>query len=474
MSTSALHGKELWHITVPNAVPVSSITEVSTKSIFSGAAILSHNGAEYGLIPETQDKTALRLVLIPSSETANYESAGINIAKTLHLQRIVRLPNPSTGSDKPAENSSRKCTKRKIEQPPGLKMRYRPFGASSGSSEINDSEPVAQEPPSATRFHVPRKPIAPSSTKRDRNYIDQTDETQSPARVKRRKKPASSDGLTDFEQAQEQKISQNKAPDESPKVHSSTASEADPHRSMITLDNESANTPRPKSLQKIKTHHHKGINSPTSLSKSSSPTKVAASPRNPFPIPNAHPTAEPQTPFPRKPYENTPTLPPSSQITISQNTKPIEESPEEFQHQNTHSHEVQQHPGKTEIHPPTPQVVSKRNDETLEERARRKAEKKQKDSSEEKARGQAEMMKNGTPEERHKAEQKKNEISEERASRKAELKSTETTEEKARRKAKRKEMETPEERNERIIELRKRKERRKDREDKKKREREVE
>ena len=99
-SPSALQGKELWHVTVPNSVPISSITEVSTKSIFSGAAILSHNGAEYGLSPEIQNKTANRIVLFPSSRSANYESAGINIAKTLHLQRIVRMQNPTDRSFK--------------------------------------------------------------------------------------------------------------------------------------------------------------------------------------------------------------------------------------------------------------------------------------------------------------------------------------------------------------------------------------
>lgn len=381
MSTSALQGKELWHITVPKSVPVSLITEVSTKIVFTGAAILSHNGAEYGLIPETQDKTAQRIVLLPSSKTTDYESAGINITKTLHLQQTVRLPNSATGSDKPTDGTSRKYTKRTNRQPPGLKMRYRPFGVSSGSSDKSDSEPTAKEPPPASGFRVPRDIDAPSSAKRNRNPTDQTDETQSLARVKRRKKLASSDGLKDFEQAQEQEISQNKTPAGSPEVHAPAESEVYPHHSTTTLEHEPANTPRPKSHKKTKTRHEKEINSPTPLPKNNPPTKPASLPHSPLPVPNIHPPAEPQKTSPRNPHKSSKILPPSPKNTISQAMKPIQES----QQPATHPDEIQQHAGKEEAHAPR---VSKRN-ETPEEKARRKAERKITETPEERARRKA-------------------------------------------------------------------------------------
>ena len=252
--------------------------------------MLSHNGAEYGLSPEIQNNTANRIVLFPSSRSANYESAGINIAKTLHLQRIVRMPNPTARSDKLKEGASMIFTKKKNEQPPGLKMRYRPFGASSESSEKSDSEPNAKEPPSATCFQIPRNMINSSSPKRKRDQTDYTDETPSPAKVKRKTKPASSDVLTELEQVREQHISPHKASHELSEANTAAESKADPQHSTIKSDNEHTTTPRPKSLKKTKAHHrrqHEEIEIPISLSKMKTPINPATLPHhNPVHVPS--------------------------------------------------------------------------------------------------------------------------------------------------------------------------------------------
>lgn len=347
LSPSALQGKELWHITVPNSVPISSIAEISTKNILTGAAILTHYGAEYGLSLEIQDKTAQRIVLFPSSNTANYESAEINIAKTLHLQRKVRLPNSAAESDKPTQSISRKHIKGRNEQPPGLKMRYRPFGASSESSEQSDPEQIAKEPLSATRFQVPRSVIDPSSMKRKHDQTDQTDETQSPARVKRKMKPGSSDVLTELDRTLDQHMNQNKALDESPEVHASAELKADPLQSTTTLEKEPGDTPRSESFKTPKSHRHrhrKEINGATSLSNNNTPSKIANSPSRPLPVSNTQSPTKSRSPFSPKPSQ---TLTPSLQITTFRNTKALPD--EEPQRPVTNSNEIQQHAGKDEI-----------------------------------------------------------------------------------------------------------------------------
>ena len=346
LSPSALQGKELWHITVPNSVPISSIAEMSTKSILTGAAILTHNGAEYCLCPEIQNKTAQRIVLFPSSKTANYESAKINVAKTLHLQQKVRLPNSATGSDKPTQSISRKDVKGRNEQPPGLKMRYRPFGASSESSEQSDSEQITKEPQSATRFQIPRNVIDPSSMKRKHDQTDQTDETQSPARVKRKTKPASSDVLTELDRVLDQHMNQNNAPDESAEVYASAELKADTLHSTTTLEKEPGNTPRPKSLKIPESHrhrHHKEINGATSLSNSNTPSKIAISPSRPLSVSNTQSPTKPPTPFSPKPSQ---ILTPSLQTTTSRDTKSLPDG--EPQRPVTNPNEIQQHAGKDE------------------------------------------------------------------------------------------------------------------------------
>lgn len=389
-SPSALQGKELWHVTVPKTVPIGSITEVSTKSIFAGAAILSHDGDEYGLSPETQNNPARRIVLFPLSKTANYESAGINISKTLHLQRIIRLPNSAAVSDKPTDSTLRKYTKRINEQPPGLKMRYRPFGASSESSEKSDSEPIANEALSATRFHLPRSSIAPSSMKRKRNQNDQTDETQSPARVKRKQEPASSDVLTELEQVLDQHISPNKHLDESSEAQTPAELDTDPHHSTKSLENEPTSTSRSKSLKKPKTHHHhlhQEINSPTSLPNSSMPSKFGTSPHNSFSVPNTQSPTKLLIHSLSKSQDNTQHHPlPSPQITTSPDTKLSTEESQTFTTP-LHKIQVQQHPDNNNELPTlqAPKPKSKRN-ETPDEKARRRAERRKHETSEDRER----------------------------------------------------------------------------------------
>lgn len=367
VSPSALDGKELWHVTVPNSVPISSITEVSTKSIFTGAAILSHDGAEYGLSPETQSKKTRSIVLFPSSQTANYESAGINIARSLHLQRIVHSTNSAAGSDKPTEGPSMRSTKNKNEQPPGLKMRYRPFGASSDSSEKSDSEPIVKEPLSATHFQIPRNIIDSSPSKRKRDQTDQTDETQSPARVKRKKKSASTDALTELEQVLDQHISHNKAPNELSEVYEAAESKAHPHHSATSLANEPANAPRPKSPKKPKTHQHhhqhEEIDSPIPLSNPKTPIKPTTSLHyNPVHISiKKSPTTLPKSFLSKL----SPILPPPPQTTTSPNAKPLPD--EESQQQpliQPHEIEIQQHAGKLDT--PNPPAANENKPEIVE------------------------------------------------------------------------------------------------------------
>lgn len=466
ISPSALQGKELWHITLPSSVPISSITEVSTKSIFTGAAILSHDGVEYGLSPEIQDKTAKRIVLFPSSQSANYESAGITVTKTLHLQQMVRLPKSAARSDKLTDGASMKFTKNKNEQPPGLKMRYRPFGASSESSEKSDSEPVMKEPPSATHFQVPRNIMNPLSPKRKHDQTDYTDETQSPAKVRRKTKPASSDVLTELEQVLEQHISPDKASDVLPEAHKTAESKANPQHSTAKPDNESTNTPRPKSLKKTKTYHRdqsKENGKPITLSNIKTPNKLATSPRHkPIYVSSKQSPIEPLKSSPTKPSQNLPpssqntnsqntklssngetlsskqspiklpksspsipslTLPPSPQTTISQNKKPPpnKESQQKQQQPPTRPHEIeiQQHAGKLDIQ--SAQLFNKYEHEV----------------------STPSQIPNSTPKPTSKTKTKS--------------KSTETPEEKARRKSELKQSETPKERTMRILELRERK-----------------
>lgn len=63
-----LDGKQLWHITAPASVPISSVTSVALESIKKGEAALTHNGAEYGFVNQGGERKRSRLLVAGEGE----------------------------------------------------------------------------------------------------------------------------------------------------------------------------------------------------------------------------------------------------------------------------------------------------------------------------------------------------------------------------------------------------------------------
>ncbi|KAL8646656.1 MAG: hypothetical protein Q9210_006011 [Variospora velana] len=143
-----LSGKQIWHITAPASVPIESIQEVPIQKVTSGASIMSHKNADYGLVTEANINSTEKVLLVPSSEGNVYRMIGTTIDKTLHLQQIVSLPSTAKLSGRPINGGS-SLPKTHVgtvrQQPIGLKMRYRPFGDES-QSEDSDSTPRFRKP----------------------------------------------------------------------------------------------------------------------------------------------------------------------------------------------------------------------------------------------------------------------------------------------------------------------------------------
>lgn len=146
---SHLQGKQLWHITVPSTVSIDSITEVAAESVENGKSVLSHNGSDYGLVLEVGGENCKEALLLPHSKSQDYRDANAKIVRTLHLQQIVQPPSFSdrSGSAKGVTKPPNTYKKVVRQQPEGLKMRYRPFGDSGGSSsESSDETPQFRVP----------------------------------------------------------------------------------------------------------------------------------------------------------------------------------------------------------------------------------------------------------------------------------------------------------------------------------------
>lgn len=200
LAPSSLQGKQLWHITVPESVPISLVKEVSTKDIGNGASVLEYHGAKYGLVQESEiEQARSRALFFPSTQTNDYRPSKNAIIKTLRLQQLVSLPSHAF---EPAIHPNRSTSvsesykKTPRQQPEGLRMRYRPFGASDDSDLESTSEPM----PKAPEFRIPA-PVKDSSPGKKRKRLESqvgSGNTPSAAKSKKRKQsPQTTAGAID-------------------------------------------------------------------------------------------------------------------------------------------------------------------------------------------------------------------------------------------------------------------------------------
>lgn len=174
LAPSRLQGKQIWHVTAPESVPISLVKQASTKNIRNGASVLDYHGAKYKLVPESEvEQASSRALLLPSTQTNNYRRSKTTIIKTLHLQQLVSLPNhvlePAIHPNRSA-SASESYRKMPRQQPEGLRMRYRPFGVSDDSDLESTSEPM----PKAPEFRIPA-PVKESSPGRKRKCPESND-----------------------------------------------------------------------------------------------------------------------------------------------------------------------------------------------------------------------------------------------------------------------------------------------------------
>ncbi len=189
LAPSNLKGKQIWHITAPESVPITLVKEVSTQDISNGTSVLEYDGAKYGLVLESDvEQTGGRALLLPSNKTNAYRPSKTAIIKTLHLQQLVNLPSHASEPIVPPNSSasaSESYRKTPRQQPEGLRMRYRPFGTSDDS----DLEFDAKSIPKAPEFRIPApvKESSPGKKRKRRESHDGSPNISSAVKPKRRK-----------------------------------------------------------------------------------------------------------------------------------------------------------------------------------------------------------------------------------------------------------------------------------------------
>jgi hypothetical protein len=74
LNNSNLEGKEIWYITAPAAVPLSSLEDLSLQAIQERKQILSYNGDDYAFVPDSSESNASTKVMVPNSSNDGYRT----------------------------------------------------------------------------------------------------------------------------------------------------------------------------------------------------------------------------------------------------------------------------------------------------------------------------------------------------------------------------------------------------------------
>ena len=184
-SPSYLEGKEVWHITAPLQAPIDLIKEIAHGELNEGSLILTHDGREYVASPRSEENIESEQILIPKSTANEYIGLTTPIRKTLNIRQRLVLPTHFTyqsASQRASIDVSLEQDRQQNTQPDNLKMRFRPFGASSSDSdseEAGSSLPQFRHPGSLAR------PPSPAKRKHDETQEIAEKAQGSPAKRKR-------------------------------------------------------------------------------------------------------------------------------------------------------------------------------------------------------------------------------------------------------------------------------------------------
>ncbi|CAD6502978.1 BgTH12-02652 [Blumeria graminis f. sp. triticale] len=146
LSKSNLQGKQIWYITAPISLEVSSLKDLTLAALTTGTPLVEFDGDEFGFFPESADKHNFPKVLTPTASKNGYSFVPEPITQILQLQRIVNLPSTS-GSQVDTNNATVKTPSYRLPraQPKGLRMRFHPIGCRSENPVIIGMESSSEE-----------------------------------------------------------------------------------------------------------------------------------------------------------------------------------------------------------------------------------------------------------------------------------------------------------------------------------------
>lgn len=205
-----LEGKEIWHISAPDTMPISQIESLDVANGSKGAEILNHHGVTYELSRANVEGAT---VLLPQGTSGDYASASVKVTRAFRIEESSKATanrhNFASQSHDPeadgavnffATQTGQKPPPRK--QPGNLKARYVPYGVTAERHEVHDSqstaldEDVAMADASADTAVQPetasqRTPKSSTKTEQKKAPIDDTAIRETPRKKKKKDSQAS-------------------------------------------------------------------------------------------------------------------------------------------------------------------------------------------------------------------------------------------------------------------------------------------
>ena len=209
----ALKGKQIWHISAPNTMPISQIESLDVASGLKGTEVLNHQGVSYVLSRANVEGAT---VLLPHGRSGEYASASAKVTRAFRIQEsskaIANRHTSASESHDPeadgtvnffATQTGQKPPPR--EQPGNLKARYVPYGVSAEKQDvptshytvpdedvtmIDGSADTAVEPKAASQ----RTPKSSTKTKHKKPRIDDTVVGETPLKKKKAPRVSPSPG----------------------------------------------------------------------------------------------------------------------------------------------------------------------------------------------------------------------------------------------------------------------------------------
>ncbi|KAI5817029.1 DNA-directed RNA polymerase I subunit RPA34.5-domain-containing protein [Pyronema omphalodes] len=130
-----LKGKEIWLISAPAEAPLTKLAKIVAQDVAEGNPVMQTKGGRSYLLKNEEEGE--KVVMVPGAD-GFYRQSGQPVTRTFRLVETLPTPKVIKPEDVPASKPVRL-------QPEGLRMRYKPFGATGGDLEYQAADPDAMD-----------------------------------------------------------------------------------------------------------------------------------------------------------------------------------------------------------------------------------------------------------------------------------------------------------------------------------------